>query len=77
MSCNLTIRKYKNNGRQSSGSTRSVLAAERVVLNLLGRLSGIATATRQFNLDNVRPNSIDGGGQIFYNGLSMGLEGSW
>jgi nicotinate-nucleotide pyrophosphorylase (carboxylating) len=30
-----------------SGSTRSVLAAERVVLNLLGRLSGIATATRQ------------------------------
>ena len=40
-------------------------------------VAGIATATRQFNLDNVRPNSIDGGGQIFYNGLSMGLEGSW
>jgi len=39
--------------------------------------AGIATATRQFNLDNVRPNSIDGGGQIFYNGLSMGVEGSW
>ena len=40
-------------------------------------VAGIATATRQFNLDNVRPNSIDSGGQIFYNGLSMGLEGSW
>jgi hypothetical protein len=25
----------------------------------------------------VRPNSIDGGGQVFYNGLSMGFEGSW
>ena len=30
-----------------AGPTRSVLAAERTVLNLLGRLSGIATATRQ------------------------------
>ena len=40
-------------------------------------VAGIATATRQFNLDNVRPNSIDGGGQILYNGLSMGCEGSW
>jgi len=30
-----------------SGFTRSVLSAERVVLNLLGRLSGIATATRR------------------------------
>ncbi len=40
-------------------------------------VAGIATATRQFNLDNIRPNSIDGGGQVFYNGLSMGLEGSW
>jgi hypothetical protein len=40
-------------------------------------VAGIATATRQFNLDNVRPDSIDGGGQAFYNGLSMGLEGSW
>ena len=40
-------------------------------------VAGIATATRQFNLDNVRPNSIDGGGQAFYNGLSLGLEGSW
>ncbi len=30
-----------------AGTTRSVLAAERVVLNLIGRLSGIATATRR------------------------------
>ncbi|MFM9195689.1 MAG: hypothetical protein ACKOWG_08110 [Planctomycetia bacterium] len=40
-------------------------------------VAGIATATRQFNLDNVRPNSIDAGGQAFYNGLSLGIEGSW
>ena len=30
-----------------AGATRSVLTAERTVLNLLGRLSGIATATRR------------------------------
>ncbi|MXW69778.1 MAG: carboxylating nicotinate-nucleotide diphosphorylase [Acidimicrobiia bacterium] len=30
-----------------SGPARSILAAERVALNLLGRMSGIATATRQ------------------------------
>jgi len=30
-----------------SGTTRSVLAAERVLLNLIGRLSGVATATRR------------------------------
>ena len=29
-----------------AGPTRAVLAAERVVLNLLGRISGVATATR-------------------------------
>lgn len=40
-------------------------------------VAGVATATRQFNLDNVRPNSIDGGGQILYQGVSMGIEGSW
>jgi len=40
-------------------------------------VAGIATATRQFNLDNVRQDSHDGGGQIFYNGLSFGCEGSW
>ena len=31
-----------------AGATRSVLAAERAVLNLLGRMSGVATATRRF-----------------------------
>lgn len=31
-----------------SGSTASILTAERVALNLLGRLSGIATATRTY-----------------------------
>jgi nicotinate-nucleotide pyrophosphorylase (carboxylating) len=30
------------------GSTRDLLTAERVILNLLGRLSGIATLTREF-----------------------------
>ena len=30
-----------------SGATRSVLAAERVLLNLIGRMSGVATATRR------------------------------
>lgn len=30
-----------------AGATRAVLAAERVVLNLLGRMSGVATATRR------------------------------
>jgi len=33
---------------RASGSTRSLLTAERVALNLFGRLSGIATATRSF-----------------------------
>lgn len=31
-----------------AGSARAILAGERVALNLLGRLSGIATATRDF-----------------------------
>lgn len=30
-----------------AGATRSVLSAERVVLNLVGRMSGVATATRR------------------------------
>jgi len=40
-------------------------------------VAGIATATRQFDLNNVRGNPHDGGGQIFYNGLTFGCEGSW
>jgi len=39
-----------------SGPTRSVLAAERVILNLLGRMSGVAWATRQL-VDAVRGTS--------------------
>ena len=30
-----------------SGATRSILAVERVLLNMIGRMSGVATATRQ------------------------------
>lgn len=33
---------------QATGSTRSLLSAERVALNLLGQLSGVATATHAF-----------------------------
>ncbi|NCA11433.1 hypothetical protein EBR56_06440 [bacterium] len=40
-------------------------------------VAGIATATRQLDFNNVGANSHDGGGQIFYNGLSFGCEGSW
>lgn len=40
-------------------------------------VAGVATATRQFNLDNVRPNSLDPGGQVFMMGFSGGVQGSW
>ncbi len=40
-------------------------------------VAGIATATRQFDLDNIKNKPLDGGGQIYYNGLSFGCEGSW
>ena len=40
-------------------------------------VAGIATATRQFDLDQQRKNPLDPGGQIFYNGLAVGCEGSW
>lgn len=43
-----------------TGPTQSVLAAERVILNLLGRMSGVAWATRQL-VDAVRGTSC----QIF------------
>jgi len=36
------------------GSTRDILTTERIILNLLGRLSGIATLTRQY-VDQVVP----------------------
>jgi hypothetical protein len=40
-------------------------------------VAGMATATRQFNLDQRDINPIDVGGQTFYNGVSFGFNGSW
>ncbi len=40
-------------------------------------VAGIATATRQFNLDQRRQDPIDAGGQTFFQGLSFGFEGTW
>ena len=40
-------------------------------------VAGMATATRQFNLDNRDVNALDAGGQTFYNGVSFGFYGSW
>jgi hypothetical protein len=40
-------------------------------------IAGIATATRQFNLDNRDQYPLDAGGQVLYNGVSFGLNGSW
>lgn len=40
-------------------------------------VAGMATATRQFNLDDRDNNAIDVGGQTFYNGVSFGFNGSW
>jgi hypothetical protein len=40
-------------------------------------VAGMATATRQLNLDNRDFDAIDVGGQTFYNGVSFGFYGSW
>ena len=40
-------------------------------------VAGMATATRQFNLNNEQFNDIDAGGQTFFQGLSFGFYGSW
>ncbi len=40
-------------------------------------VAGMATATRQFNLDQRDTKALDAGGQTFYNGLSFGFNGSW
>jgi hypothetical protein len=40
-------------------------------------VAGVATAPRQFDLEGIRVGKIDPGGQIFFNGLSFGCEGSW
>jgi hypothetical protein len=39
--------------------------------------AGIATAPRQFDLDNSEINYIDAGGQMFYMGASIGMTASW
>ena len=40
-------------------------------------VAGIASTNRQFNLDGRDVNAIDPGGQVFYNGVSFGFNGSW
>ena len=40
-------------------------------------VAGIATAPRQLDLKNRTPNSVDAGGNMFYNGVSFGFNGSW
>jgi hypothetical protein len=39
--------------------------------------AGIATAPRQFDLDNSELNYIDAGGQMFFMGASLGMTASW
>ena len=40
-------------------------------------VGGLATATRQFNMNKIRQNPIDGGGQMFLNGFAFGINGTW
>lgn len=40
-------------------------------------VAGMATATRQFDLDQRSTRPINVGGQTFYNGFSFGFNGSW
>jgi hypothetical protein len=40
-------------------------------------VAGMATATRQFDLDQRDTRPINTGGQTFYNGFSFGFNGSW
>jgi len=40
-------------------------------------IGGLATATRQFNMNKIRQNPIDGGGQMFLNGFAFGINGAW
>ncbi len=40
-------------------------------------VAGVATAPRQFDLEGTRTDKMDPGGQVFFNGLSFGCEGSW
>lgn len=40
-------------------------------------VAGVATATRQFNLNKIKHNQIDPGGQVFLQGFSFGYNRSW
>jgi hypothetical protein len=40
-------------------------------------VAGIATAPRQFDLDDTEINYIDAGGQMFFMGASLGMTASW
>ena len=40
-------------------------------------VAGVATATRQFNLNKLKQNQIDPGGQVFLQGVSFGYNASW
>jgi len=40
-------------------------------------IAGVATATRQFNLDKIKQNQIDPGGQVFLQGFSFGFNRNW
>jgi len=40
-------------------------------------VAGVATASRQFNLNKIKQNQIDPGGQVFFQGFSFGYNHSW
>ncbi|MFM7249109.1 MAG: hypothetical protein ACKO5R_04350 [Planctomycetaceae bacterium] len=40
-------------------------------------IAGVATASRQFNLNKIKQNQIDPGGQVFLQGFSFGYNGAW
>ena len=40
-------------------------------------VAGVATATRQFNLNKLKQNQIDPGGQVFLQGFSFGYNATW
>ena len=40
-------------------------------------VAGVATASRQFNVNKIKNNQIDPGGQVFFQGFSFGYNRSW
>lgn len=40
-------------------------------------VAGVATASRQFNINKIKNNQIDPGGQVFFQGFSFGYNQSW